>query len=115
MIIADENIHSTIISALRNAGIDVYSIYESNRGLNDEGIIDLARNMKFSILTEDKDFGEWVFAHHVRDISVIFLRFSFTDTSLIAQILCDYLNQNIIIHPVFITLTITKVRIRQLE
>ncbi len=114
MIIADENIHSTIISGLRNAGIDVYSIYESNRGLKDEEIINLARNMKFSILTEDKDFGEWVFAHHVRDISVIFLRFAFTDTSSIAQILCDYLKHNIIFHPVFITLTINKVRIRQL-
>lgn len=114
MILADENIHTTIISTLRNAGIDVYSIYESNRGLKDNEIIELAREMKYSILTEDKDFGEWVFAHHVKDISVIFLRYSFPDTDSIASILCDYLLGNVLLHPVFMTLTTKKVRIRQL-
>ncbi len=114
MILADENIHTSIISALRSAGIEVYSIYESNRGLKDSEIIDVARNMRFSILTEDKDFGEWVFAHHIRDISVIFSRYSFSETKSITQILCDYLKRNIILHPVFITLTISKVRVRQL-
>jgi predicted nuclease of predicted toxin-antitoxin system len=114
MILADENIHSTIISTLRNARIEVYSIYESNRGLKDNEIIELARELKYSILTEDKDFGEWVFAHHVKDISVIFLRYSFTDTESIAGILCEYLQSNVLIHPVFVTLTTKKVRIRQL-
>lgn len=114
MILADENIHTAIIYALRNAGMEVLSIYETNRGLKDAEIIALAREIKFSILTEDKDFGEWVFAHHVKDISIIFLRYSFEDTELIASILCDYLQKNILQHPVFVTLTTKKIRIRQL-
>jgi predicted nuclease of predicted toxin-antitoxin system len=114
MIIADENIHVTIISTLRNAGIEVYSIYDTNRGLQDEEIIELAKEKKYSILTEDKDFGEWVFAHHVKDLSVIFLRYAFPDTALMSTTLCNYLLTNVLIHPVFLTLTTKKIRIRQL-
>lgn len=32
MILADENIDHSLISDIRNAGFNVYSIYESNRG-----------------------------------------------------------------------------------
>ncbi len=114
MIIADENIHTTIISTLRESGCNVYSIYESNRGLKDEVIIELAKAIKGFVLTEDKDFGEWVFAHNVKDISVIFLRYAFPDTDLIATCLCNFLQSNVLIHPVFITLSTKKIRIRQL-
>ena len=66
MILADENISQEIILALRNIGIEVYSIYETNRGISDDEIIQLSRNPPRIILTEDKDFGEWVFSHHTR-------------------------------------------------
>ena len=38
------------------------SIYESARGIKDEQIIEIAVKYDFLLLTEDKDFGEWVFA-----------------------------------------------------
>ena len=57
MILADENISQEIIFALWNFGIEVYSIYQSNRGISDEEIIQLSRNPPRIILTEDKDFG----------------------------------------------------------
>ncbi len=114
MILADENIHTTIISALRNSGIEVYSIYESERGLKDEEIIALAKKWNYSILTEDKDFGEWVLSHQVKTICIIFLRYAFFETETIANILCEYLKNHVIEHPVFITLTTKKVRTRQL-
>ena len=44
MILADENISQEIILALRNIGIEVYSIYETNRGISDDEIIQLSRN-----------------------------------------------------------------------
>ncbi|MBO9614414.1 MAG: DUF5615 family PIN-like protein [Dyadobacter sp.] len=83
MILADENIDHGLIRAIRNAGFDVHSIYENNRGLSDEDIIDFSRNPPRIILTEDKDFGEWVFAHNISDISVIFLRYAFHETETI--------------------------------
>jgi predicted nuclease of predicted toxin-antitoxin system len=70
MILADENIDHSLIKAIRDAGFEVYSIYESNRGLSDEAIIDFSRNPPRIILTEDKDFGEWVFAHNISDILI---------------------------------------------
>ena len=65
MILADENIDHGIIAALRKAGHAVDSVYESHRSLSDSAIIELARNLPRTILTEDKDFGEWVFAHGI--------------------------------------------------
>jgi predicted nuclease of predicted toxin-antitoxin system len=62
MILADENIDHSLIEAIREIGIEVLSIYEMNRGIKDEFIIELSRNPPRIILTEDKDFGEWVFA-----------------------------------------------------
>ncbi|MEN8120515.1 MAG: DUF5615 family PIN-like protein [Bacteroidota bacterium] len=57
MILADENIDYRIIKALRNNKIDTYSICESNSGISDEQVIELAREQKLIILSEDKDFG----------------------------------------------------------
>lgn len=115
MIIADENIDHRIISSIRNFGIDVYSIYENNRGVRDEDIISFSKNPPKIILTEDKDFGEWVFAHQVNDISVIFLRYHFQDTELIIKTLEKLLHNNINqLFGKFTTVTIHKIRSRVL-
>ena len=91
MILADKNIDHKFIETIRRAGISVHSIYESARGLSDESIISLSRNPPRIILTEDKDFGEWAFAHNIQDISVIFLRYRFNDTDAISRILLKLL------------------------
>lgn len=68
MIVADENIDHSLIEAIRLAGIEVVSVYEEARGISDFSVIEIARNPPRIILTEDKDFGEWIFAHQVKDI-----------------------------------------------
>lgn len=115
MILADENIDYPLIEAIRGIGIEVYSIFEFNRGMMDEAIIEFSRTPPRIILTEDKDFGEWVYAHHVKEISVLFLRYDFKDTELMKQallkILVDRLGE---LYGHFTTLTIHKVRIRKI-
>lgn len=59
----------------------------------DESIIELSRNPPRIILTEDKDFGEWVFAHNISGISVIFLRYAFRETENISEILIRLLKE----------------------
>jgi len=116
MIIADENIDFNIIVALRSNDIDVYSIAEKNNGISDKQVIELARKQKKIILTEDKDFGEWVFAHNVKDVAIIFLRYNWNNTDDIIKILVklleekkpDLLNK-------FTTVTMNKIRIRNLN
>lgn len=75
MILADENIHYFIIKTLREADFNVISVSEISNGIKDEKVIIWAIQNNYLLLTEDKDFGEWVFAHHVKNLSVIFLRY----------------------------------------
>jgi predicted nuclease of predicted toxin-antitoxin system len=115
MILADENIDHSLIEAIRSAGIDVISIYETNRGIRDEQVIDTSRNPPQIILTEDKDFGEWVFAHGIQDISVVLLRYSFQETATIKHILIDlFTRRHHELRGSFTTVTINKIRIRPL-
>jgi len=113
MILADENIDHGIIKRIRKAGFEVHSIYELMRGTSDESIIELSRNPPRIILTEDKDFGEWVYAHNIQNISVLFLRYHFKDTELITEILLKLLIEranNLFGH--FTTITTHKIRSR---
>ena len=114
MILADENIHSFITKTLRESGIEVVSVGEDAQGIKDQQVIAWAQEKNYTILTEDKDFGEWVFAHHIKDISVLFLRYSFQDFQLIAFSVRDFLLNTPLRHPVYVTLTTKKIRIRQL-
>ncbi len=113
MILADENIPFNIIQALRQRGIDVYSIYENDRGITDEAIIKISKNPPRLILTEDKDFGEWVFAHGIKSISVIFLRYLYSEEAEITEILGDLMEKKGgELFGMFITVTTDKVRYR---
>ena len=114
MILADENIHSFIIRELRAAGFIVVSVHELSKGIKDEQVIQWALDKNFTILTEDKDFGEWVFAHHIKTVSVVFLRYSFEDYQKIAETLSYFLQTQTLVHPVFVTITTRKIRVRQL-
>lgn len=115
MILADGNIDHSLIAALRTAGYAVDSFYESHRSFSDEAIIELSRNPPRLILTEDKDFGEWVFAHGVRDISVIFLRYHFKETSELLATLLELLRTRLPdLSGAFTTVGIRKIRIRRL-
>lgn len=114
MILADENVHSYIIKTLRDAGITVFSIAEIARGIKDEQVIEWAIKNDCLLLTEDKDFGEWVFAHHVAGLSILFLRYHFTEFQVMAHTIKNFLKISTLQHPVYVTITPKKIRIRQL-
>jgi len=114
MILADENIHGFIIKTLREAGFEVVSIREFASGSKDELVIQMALQHNFILLTEDKDFGEWVFAHHVKDLSVLFLRYSFHEFQEIAHTIVHLLKTQTLERPFFTTITTKKIRIRKL-
>ena len=67
------------------------------------------------ILTEDKDFGEWVFSHHISGLNIIFLRYHFSELADITTILIKLIkeNQNTLLNK-FTTVTPTKIRTREL-
>ena len=114
MILADENIHSFIIKTLREAGFEITAVREFASGSKDEAVIQMALQSGYILLTEDKDFGEWVFAHHVKELSVLFLRYSFHEFQEIAQTLVYLLKTQTLDRPFFATVTTKKIRVRKL-
>lgn len=56
--LADENIASSVVSALREAGYDVKSVKEENLlGASDRNLILYAKRERRIMLTHDRDFG----------------------------------------------------------
>lgn len=115
LIIADENIPRSIKISLTSIGIKVVYIYDEYRGIDDFSIINLAKQKSNSIiLTEDKDFGEWIFSPHISGLSVIFLRYHFSELQLITEVLMKLIQekQNNLLNK-FTTVTPTKIRTRE--
>ncbi len=78
MIVADEGLNANIIKELESEGYSVEWIRDVQIGMDDYDILLRAKEQKHILITEDKDFGEWVFAHHVGGLTVIFLRYDKT-------------------------------------
>lgn len=91
------------------------TIAEELSGIDDLGIIELAKKTDLIIITEDKDFGEWVFAHKVKNISVIFLRYHIKDLpEMIATIVKVVQEKGDDLKGHFTTITTKKIRIRKI-
>jgi len=115
MIIIDENVDQVLIDRLGGKNYKIISIKEYKRGITDRKIIELAKSKNGLIITEDKDFGELVFSHGIKDCSVIFLRYNKTDYDLIEKnilkLLEDYYENP---GHFFITVTKSEIRIRKI-
>ncbi len=116
VIIIDENIPLIIQEKLNANGFVTISVFDQFRGIQDYGIIQMAQqNEKSIILTEDKDFGEWVFAHHIKNISVVFLRYHYTEIEIIIEIVSNLFSERQIdLLSKFTTVTAKKIRTRKL-
>jgi hypothetical protein len=77
------NVDFRIIKDLCDKGFNVISILEDYRSFSDKEVLQLARDKKALILTEDKDFGEWVFAHKEKKLGCYFLRYKSDEINLI--------------------------------
>ena len=73
--LADESCDFLIVRKLRSADYDVLSVAESFPSASDQQVLKNAIKEGRILLTEDKDFGEWVFAHGEKIEGVILIRF----------------------------------------
>ena len=64
-----------MVRSLRAAGHDILAVAEVARGAKDPEVIRLARDEGRVLLTEDKDFGQLVYASGQAGTGVVFLRF----------------------------------------
>ena len=72
--LADESCDFAPVRALHAAGHDVVAVSEVARGAEDSVVIELARSEQRVLLTEDKDFGQLVFAAARQSSGVVLLR-----------------------------------------
>ena len=73
--LADESCDFAVVRSLRNAGYDVVAIVESLPAALDIEVLRLSVRENRILVTEDKDFGEWVFAHGEAMSGVLLIRF----------------------------------------
>lgn len=73
--LADESCDFTVVTALRTAGHDVVAVAEISPRVDDEVVIDRAVREDRILITEDKDFGQLVYANKRTMGGVLFIRF----------------------------------------
>ena len=73
--LADESCDFAVVRALRAAGHEVVAVAEIARGAKDPEVIRLAREGERVLLTEDKDFGQLVYAGGQGSRGVVLFRF----------------------------------------
>jgi predicted nuclease of predicted toxin-antitoxin system len=82
--VADESCDFAVVRALREAGHEVLAIAEAAPGTEDADVLALAAAGECVVLTEDKDFGQLVFAEIRRSSGVVLLRYPASARSALA-------------------------------
>ncbi len=73
--LADESCDFGVVRALRSAGYDVVALTEITTRSVDDDVIAQSYDQKRILLTEDRDFGQLVFASRADSAGVILIRF----------------------------------------
>jgi predicted nuclease of predicted toxin-antitoxin system len=111
-LVADESCDFSVVIAARTAGHDVVAVTETMSGAEDEKVIDLASSQRRLLLTEDKDFGQLVFAAAKQNSGVILIRYPATArTSLTADVLKLLADRGQALHGCFTVLQPGRARI----
>ncbi len=87
--LADESCDFSVVRALRAAGYDVKAIIETARGAPDQAVLAMALTEQRVLLTQDKDFGELVFAAGSPAIGVLLLRYPSSARTTLRQAVLD--------------------------
>jgi len=95
--LANENYPFPSIKLLRAKGYDVKSIAEENFGIADAEVIAIAQQEDRIILTLDKDYGELIFRHKIKEPpAVVFYRYKGLNPGFAGEILIEILSNTYI-------------------
>lgn len=92
--LADENVDRQIVERLRREGYDVRYIAETDAGISDDEVLDLANRGELLLLTADKDFGELVFRLRKITIGVVLIRLAGLTPERKAEIVVETINKH---------------------
>jgi len=74
--LADERCDFAVVRALRAGGFEVLAVAELMPGVDDDQVIRCAVDEGCLLLTEDKDFGQLVYAAGHRACGIVLIRYS---------------------------------------
>lgn len=115
MILADENLNAQLIHDLREVGYQVLSVREQFGGIPDPSVIAMALQEKAVLITEDKDFGELVFAHKIARLTIVFLRYQKREVELVRRLLMQVVKEYTVKQGnFFVTIARGKIRVSEL-
>jgi predicted nuclease of predicted toxin-antitoxin system len=92
--LADESCDFRIVRALRSAGHDVLPIVDVLPGAADAAVIDLAVREDRLFLTEDRDFGQLIYAAAKPARGVILIRFPAMARTALPQLIVEIVAQH---------------------
>lgn len=91
--LADESCDFAFVRVLRQVGYDVTAIVEFMSGASDLKVLELAFEERRILLTEDKDFGEWVFAHKQATTGILLVRYPANMRSKMTQAMVELVSE----------------------
>jgi predicted nuclease of predicted toxin-antitoxin system len=91
--LADESCDFAVVRSLREANYDVDAIMEIASGESDANIIKMAVSSGRILITEDRDFGDLVYAHQQTHGGIILIRYPSTARKKMADAIRDLIDQ----------------------
>ena len=91
--LADESCDFSIVRALRSAGHDVLAVAERSPRSDDSHVIDIALRDRRVLITEDKDFGQLVYANLQSSGGVILVRYPASVRKTLPKAVVDLINE----------------------
>ncbi len=111
--LADESCDFAIVRSLRAAAYDVQAILEIASGESDVNIINMAVSSGRILITEDRDFGDLVYAHQKDHGGIILVRYPSTARNDMAEAILSLIRQKgEALTGCFIVVSPLKIRIR---
>jgi len=92
--LADESCDFAIVRTLRDAGHDVSEVRLISPGASDEKVINIAIQESRVLLSEDKDFGQLVFASTSNSPGVILARYPANARQKLASVVAEFVENN---------------------
>jgi predicted nuclease of predicted toxin-antitoxin system len=112
--LADESCDFATVRALRQAGHDVLAVAEIAPHAADEDVLEMAVAGKRILLTEDKDFGQWVYAERRASGGVILIRYPATARTTVSDAVVRLVDRHAKeLRGCFVVLQPARIRIRR--
>ncbi len=110
----DESCDAAVAKVLEEDGHDISKVSQVSKGVTDEEVIKLALEQNRILLTEDKDFGQLVYAAGKETCGVILFRFPSKEREVMARKVIELVNvEKEMLQTSFVVLELDKTRIRR--